>query len=174
MKRFSTFWLRSLFGALLALYACIVMPAADSTTAKRSVKALLCVYGGVSMRPISPPPGFDSEFAVAVVEINSPSETKNAAVSDFVLLDRTGRATKFKRVVNVEQFNGTLETKDSYKYFNPIYGDGTRSWNGTLPVGRIRLRVRVALVNEPIAPVSFRLVIGRYVIKGPVNGAWGT
>jgi hypothetical protein len=158
----------------LALYACIVMPAADSTTAKGSVKALLCVYGGVSLRPISPPPGFESEFAVAVVEINSPSETKNAAVSDFVLLDRTGRAMMFKRVVNVEQFNGALATKDPFTYLNPIYGDGTRPWNGTLPVGRIRLRVRVALVDEQIAPVSFRLVVGRYLIIGPVNGAWGT
>jgi hypothetical protein len=153
------------------------MPAAaGSAAAKASVKALLCVYGGVGLRPISPPPGpvFESEFAVAVVEINSPSETKKAAVTDFVLLDRTGKATKFKRVVKVEQFNGTLASKDPFAYFNPTYGDGSRPWNGAIPAGRIRLRVRVALLDEPIAPVSFRIVVGRYVIEGPVNGAWGT
>jgi hypothetical protein len=126
------------------------------------------------MKPISRPPGFESEFAVAVVEINSPSETKNTAVTDFVLLDRMGKVTKFKRVVDVEQFNVTLATKDPFAYLNPTHGDGSRPWNGAIPVGGIRLRVRVALVEEPIAPVGFRIVVARYVIEGRVNGEWGT
>ena len=59
-------------------------------------------------------------------------------------------------------------------YLNP---GGTQPLSGTLRAGRMRLRVRVALVEEPRAPVfpmTFRLTIGSHVIEGPVDGVWPT
>jgi hypothetical protein len=154
---------------------CLAMPvAAEPVTGNSNVKSLFCAFGGIGMTPIHPPPGFESEFAVVVVEINSPNETTNVAVSDFVLFDQAGKATKFKRVVEVEEFDRprvATEGVDAY-YLNP---GGTRPWNGTLPAGKIRLRIRVALTEDPIAPVRFRLTLGKYVIEGSVNGGeWPT
>ena len=62
-------------------------------------KALFCAYGSVGL---TPPPDF--HFAVAVVEIASSRDILNAAVSDFALYDRSGTVTRFKRVVEVEEF----------------------------------------------------------------------
>jgi len=160
---------------LLAAQRCLAMPAAvEPTTANSNVKSLFCAFGGIGMTPIHPPPGFESEFAVAVVEINSPSKATNVTVSDFVLFDQTGKATKFKRVVQVEEFDRTripTEGIDAY-YLNP---GGTRPWDGTLPAGKIRLRIRVALPEDPGMAVRFRLKIGQYLIEGPVNGGgWDT
>jgi hypothetical protein len=108
------------------------------------------------------------------VEINSPSKMASAAVSDFVLFDQVGKAKKFRRVIEVEVFDRTHAANEGLEayYLNP---GGTRPWNGTLPAGKIRLRIRVSLIDEPIAPVRFKLTIGPYLIEGPVNGgAWPT
>jgi hypothetical protein len=61
-------------------------------------------------------------------------------------------------------------------YLFPISAsaNSNRQWDGTLPAGRVRLRVRVALVEAPIAPVRFKLTLGQYVIEGPVDGGWPT
>jgi hypothetical protein len=149
------------------------VPATAAAEVPAGAKALYCAYGGISHVPLSPPPGFETQFAVAVVEIDSPTEIANVTVSDFGLIDRAGKMTKFKRVVVVEEFDrarsGT-EGEAAY-YLNP---GGARAWNGTLPAGRIRLRVRVALPERPIAPVRFQLTLGRQMIEGPVNAEWPT
>ena len=160
---------------LLAAQRCLAMPAAvEPATANSNAKSLFCAFGGIGMTPIHPPSGFESEFAVAVVEINSPRETPNVVVSDFVLFNQAGKATRFKRVVAVEEFDRAripAEGIDAY-YLNP---GGTRPWNGTLPAGKIRLRIKVALPEDPGMPVRFRLRIGQYIIEGPVNGGgWDT
>lgn len=155
---------------------CWAMPfiALEPTASDTSVKPLYCAFGGIGITPIHPPQGFESEFAVAVVEINSPSETANVTVSDFVLLDQGGKATKFKRVVQIEVFHRPrIATEGIGAYYeNP---GGTSPWNGTLPAGKIRLRIKVALLGEPGMAVRFRLKIGQYIIEGPVNGGeWDT
>ena len=124
--------------------------------------------------PIPRAPGFESEFAVAVVEINSPRKTTHAAVSDFVLFDRAGRATKLKRVVEIDVFEERVATEGLFAYSLNTTSNATRPWDGTLPAGRIRLRGRVALVAVPVDPVRFKLTIGRYVIGGLVDGSWAT
>jgi hypothetical protein len=161
--------------AFLTAQPCLATPVAvEPAAGHANVKPLYCAFGGIGMQPIHPPPGFESEFAVAVVEINSPSETANVTVSDFVLFDQAGKATKFKRVVEVGEFVRTrvaTEGEAAY-YLNP---GGTNPWTGILPAGKIRLCIKVALFKEPIAPVRFRLKIGPYIIEGPVNGgAWPT
>jgi hypothetical protein len=174
----------TVLGTLLVFSVGVILPAIPrslaapaATTAARSsdVKPLFCAFGSVEFISLSPPPGFESEFAVVVVEINSPSETRNVAVSNFVLFDEAGRTTKLKRVVKVEEFDESrIATEGEFAYYLNTKSVGTRRWNGTLPAGKIRLRIRVALIKAPIAPVRFRLTIGRYVIEGPVDGAWPT
>jgi len=183
MKLFSAYWSQAMFGVLLALSGCTstqtvlqnsATPAeAEPAIGKATVKALFCSHGSIGARPAVLPPGFETQFATAVVEIDSPSEIKNVAVSDFVLLDQAGNETKFKRVIKVEEFDKPpLTNAFTFAYY--LNEGGTRPWNGTLPAGKIRLRISVALLNAPIAPVRFRLKIGNYVIEGPNTGAWPT
>jgi hypothetical protein len=138
---------------------------------RAGAKSLYCAYGGIGQVPRSPLPGFETQFAVAVVEIDSPIEIANVTVSDFALFDQAGKVTKFERVVGVEEFDrARIATEGEAAYYlNP---GGTRAWNGCLPAGEVRLRVRVALLERPIAPVRFRLTLGERVIEGPVNAEW--
>jgi hypothetical protein len=136
-----------------------------------NAKAIFCGYGDVGLAPL----GADREFAVVVVEINSTSETANVADSDFALLEKTGKENKFKHVVSIEVFNRPhVATEGAYAYYlNP---GGTRPWKGTVPVGKIRLRIKVALTEPDMQsfPVGFRLKIGQYLIEGPVDCEWPT
>ena len=86
-----------------------------------------------------------------------------------------GRATKLKRVVEIDVFEEhRVATEGLFAYYLNTTSNPTRPWDGTLPAGRIRLRVRVALVAVPVDPVRFKLTIGRYVIEGLVDGSWAT
>jgi hypothetical protein len=159
----------------LALSLLLAGASLASPQAQGTATALYCEFGGVGITPTPVPPGYERYFAVAVVEIDSPNETKNVEVSDFSMFEEGGAETKLKRVGEVEEFNRVrLPTQnDGAYYMNP---GGTRPWNGILPAGTIRLRVRVALVKEPVFfnRGRFRLTIGSYVIEGPVNAEWPT
>lgn len=138
-----------------------------------SAKSLFCAYGGIGTAPNPLPVGYETQFAVAVVEIDSPRETSKNAVTDFVLYDQGGAATRFKRIVEAEIFDRPrVASEGEFAYYvNP---GGTRPFSGTLPVGRIRIRVRVALERAPVAPVRFRIVIGPHAVEGLVDGSWPT
>jgi hypothetical protein len=150
--------------------------ATRAPTTNVDVKSLFCAYGSVGLIPAVPPPGFESQFAVAVVEINSSKETANVAVSDFVLFDREGQATKAMRVIEVEEFNEPHVTNEGVMayYLKTVKNGGTRLWNSTLPAGTIRLRIRVAFAEAPANPVRFRVIVGPHLIEGPVDGSWPT
>jgi hypothetical protein len=169
---------QALFFGLLLLLCCAIQPmAAGPAKAGKNAKPLFCAYGSlVGFRPIPPPPRFESEFAVAVVEINSSKPYASVTVSDFTLFDQAGMAIKAKRVVSVEEFDEPKYPglgRWAY-YMNTAKNGHTRPWNGVLPAGRIRLRVRVAFAEPPIAPVRFRLTVGRHAIEGRVDGGWPT
>jgi hypothetical protein len=140
--------------------------------------ALFCAFGSVAGIPVPTPAGFESEFAVAVVEIRSAVAMTNVPVSDFVLLERHGRTTAMKRVVEVDVFEPKPFTQAraghegifAY-YLNP---GRTHAWDRTLPAGTIRLRIRLALKSAPLEPERFRLRLGPYVIEGPIAGSWPT
>lgn len=166
-----------LVAALLFLSACVIKPAlVQPAETDENAKPLFCAFGGVGgLMPIPRAPGFESEFAVAVVEINSPRKTTHVAGSDFVLFDRAGRAAKLKRVIEIDVFEEhRVATEGLFAYYLNTTSNATRPWEGTLPAGRIRLRVRIALVAAPVDPVRFKLTIGRYVIEGLVDGSWAT
>jgi hypothetical protein len=143
--------------------------------------ALFCAFGSVGLVPVPRPAGFVSEFAVAVVEIKSSAAMTNVSVSDFRFLGRHGGTTPMKRVVQVDVFEPGpfiyvrpgAPAKFGY-YLNPGPGNGTHAWDRTLPAGKIRLRIRVALKSAPVEPERFRLRLGPYVIEGPIDGVWPT
>ena len=159
--------------ALSTLLAVMTVTSCSSGHAVSGAKPLFCMYGGVEVVPDPLPPGYETQFAIAVVEIDSQHEASGLAVTDLELLDKDGAATKLKRVVEVEVFERPrVATEGEFAYYlNP---GSTRPWNGTLPVGKIEIRVRVALERAPVAPVRFRLVLGPHMIEGRVDGSWPT
>jgi hypothetical protein len=161
---------------MLLVFSTTAIAIGAPTETDIGVKPLFCAFGSVGLIPVPTPPGFESEFAVAVVEINSSTETANVAVSDFVLFDQAGKATKAKRVIKVEEFDEPHDTNEGIMayYLNTKRNGHTRLWDGVLPAGTIRLRIRVAFAEAPKAPVRFRLIVGGHVIEGPVDGAWPT
>lgn len=187
MNRCSICRVRNLLGTLWVLVVGVILPAAPRSLAQSATtkteagsataRSLFGAYGSVGFMPDPLPPGFETQFAVAVVEIDSPHEIRNVAVTDFVLFDEAGKTIKSKRVVSVEVFNRPrVATEGEFAYYlnqGDKPGD-TPPWNGTLPAGKIRLRIRVALAKEPINSVRFKLKVGQYVIEGPVDCAWPT
>lgn len=134
------------------------------------VKALFCAVGAVGLRPVPVPPDFEAGFAVAILEVESPRSISNVTVSGFVLLTDDGSEARQKRLVEVEEFfrdRANNEGEFAY-YVNP--GGGTRPWNGTLPAGRIRLRIRAAFKDAPFRPKRFRVMFGDRVVEGKVDG----
>jgi hypothetical protein len=134
---------------------------------------LACGYGGVGIRPVPLPPDFDTEFAIVVLEIQSSRTIPNVTVSEFSILSKDGSETGMKHVVRVDEVVDTPSNNEKASDYY-IFNGETRPWNGTLPAGRIRLRIRVALERGPIAPTLFRLRLGTEVIEGKVGGAWPT
>lgn len=145
--------------------------AAGSSAGTRS---LFCAYGGVGLRPDPRPPDYELHYAVAVVEISSPRRITDAKVTEFALFDRNQNATTLKRVVTIEEFRDhpRSASEGSFAYYlNPAGAP----WDGTLPAGTIRLRVRVALAEEPTdLMVRFRVSLGPFVVEGAVDGEWPT
>jgi hypothetical protein len=142
--------------------------------------ALFCAYGGVGLVPIPAPPEFETELAVVVVDVqNQGPAPRNVVVTDVVLVNAEGTTTALRRVQAVEVLS-TAEPAPSPRapgswayYLNP----GGQPFNGTLRVGRTRLRIRVSLKASPVGPVRFQLTFGLeapLVVEGGVNGTWPT
>jgi len=138
--------------------------------------SLFCAHGGVGLVPDPLPSGYETQFAVAVVEIESPAIAKNVSISGFTLYDKTGVATKMKRVVKAETFDEPSVAGQGFAayYLNTAGKSRSKPWDGTLPAGKTRLRVRVALENDPIAAVRYTLDLGSYAISGPCDIEWPT
>jgi hypothetical protein len=174
----------------VCILAVLTLIGAGSALAQRPLKqegrpgnatALFCAYGSVGFIPVPRPAGFESEFAVAVVEIRSPVAIAKVPISDFELFDRQGKATPLKRVTDADVFEAEPFTRaragnlgSVAYYLNPGPGGGTHAWDGTLPAGTIRLRIRVALQGVPNLPDRFRIQVGTYVIEGRVDASWPT
>jgi hypothetical protein len=159
--------------AFLAILACVTAAKTEPPATEGAAKMLFCAHGFASLTPRPVPPGFDSYLALAVVEINSPRDTTNTPISEFELFDESGKATKMKRIINVDNFDepGVFKGDEEF-YFGTNPSGGTRPWNGALPAGRIRLRIHASLVEAPGHAVRCKLKIGDYVVEGPVNGLW--
>jgi hypothetical protein len=168
--------------ALLTSYVLAVALGVQSPPPAGTARMLFCAFGGVGMVPASPPPGYESEFAVAVVEINSPGEDREVAVSGFDVLDPAGKVTPMKRVMRVERFTRSGSAGDPASglgwaayYLNTDAAHPDGEWDGVLPAGDVRLRIRVALPRDPGAIGGrCRVRLGIYDIDGPSDAEWPT
>jgi hypothetical protein len=156
--------------ASLSLIVCLFCAGARAHAQSVSAESLFGAYGGAGFVPADPSPAFAPWFAEVVVELDSPEKSANVAVSDFELIDQNGHAVKYERLISVEEFDRVrVATEGECAYWtNP---GGTRPWNGTLPQGKIRLRVRVALGDKPQQwdrGVAFKLTIGGHLVEGRV------
>ena len=149
---------------------------AQPLTRHTEVKSLFCAHGSVEFTPISLPPDFESEFAVAVVEIDSSKAIGNVTITGFTLFDQAGKATTMKRLVKVESFDEprVVGDGDVAYYLNTADGSRSKPWDGTLPVGKIRLRIRVALAGDPGATIRYVLNVGPFTTQGTCDIAWPT
>jgi hypothetical protein len=142
------------------------------------MKLFFCAYGSVGWQPIHPPPGFENEFAVAVVEVNNERALPNAPAPDVTLLYQDGKTIGTKRVVSVEVFDEPFVPGEGSMgfYLATRRGGHTHPWNGTLPTGMVHLRVRVALAaqNGVPPPQLCRVRLGPYTVEGPWDGIWAT
>jgi len=145
------------------------------------MKLFYCAYGSIGFQPLHPPPGFENQFAVAVIEVNSSIEIKNAPAPDVTLFNSTEKSAKTKRLISVEVFDEPYvagEGSGAY-YLNTDPRGRTHAWNGTIPGGMIHLRVRVALPTQDMAAMlpayaRCRVTIGPYSVDGPTDGEWPT
>jgi hypothetical protein len=86
---------------------------------------------------------------------------------------------KFKRVVEIDVFEGKRIAAEGEAAYYLNQGD-THPWNGILPAGRIRLRlrIRVAFVEEPLIAdprqQRFRFRFAGNLIEGAVMSRWPT
>jgi hypothetical protein len=153
-------------------------PAASTLTGT----ALFCAYGGVGTTPDPLPPGYETEFAAIVVELdNAGPAIADVTVLAAALVDATGATTASLRRVDHIVVMPPLATPGPTLgtfavYLNP---EGT-PFDGRLEPGRTRLRIRFSLDHAPTAmPARCRLELGApgpspLVIDGGVDGSWPT
>jgi hypothetical protein len=155
-------------------------PPASPVGAELSATMLFCAYGGVGIAPDPLPPGYDTQFAEIVIEVNNPGAALGGVtVASANLLDAQGvhaasmrRVDRFVVLPPLETPGPTLGT--FAVYLNP---KGT-PFTGTLGPGRTQLRVRVSIDRDPSAvPAQCRITLGGpapKVIEGKVDGSWPT
>jgi hypothetical protein len=130
---------------------------------------LFGAYGGVSWIPIG---GSSPTYFVAVVQFDNDKEIRDLHVSDFVTFDKARKKTAAIRIVSVERFDRTHGDREGqFAYF--LKPDDTTPWDGVLPPGTIRLRVK-AEIPPNTEPWRFGFTLGPYVIEGGINGSWPT
>lgn len=174
--------LRNLAFVSSAVLAFSVACAASTPPPAPKVTPLFSAYGGVGLVPNPLPPGYETAFATAVVDIDQAGPAApGVSVLELVLLDAGGTvAASTKRVVHVVELPSSVpppapNAAGSWAfYLNPTGSP----FSGTLAHGRTRLRVRVALDRMPAAPVRFRLKLAGFgtplAVEGAIDGAWGT
>ncbi len=153
-----------------------VPPATSEITAR----VLFCAYGGVGMMPNPLPPGYETQFAEIVIEVNNPGAALGGVtVASANLLDAQGANAASMRRVDRFVVLPPLETPGPTLgifavYLNP---KGT-PFTGTLAPGRTQLRARVSIDRDPSAvPAQCRITLGGpapKVIEGKVDGSWPT
>lgn len=169
-----------------ALFALFLMGFASSSANAQQlfpdsayVQMLYCEYGSVGPRPAVLPPDFESEFAVAVIEVNSSETFKHVPLPTVTLFDSAGTAIRTKRIISVEDFNEVYVRGDGnatfYAQTNPQ--GYSRPWDRNLPAGMVRLRVRVALATQSAINAFHghcRVDLGPLRVEGPVDAEWPT
>jgi hypothetical protein len=157
--------------------------AAEQPLRIAQMKLLYCSFGSIGLQPNPLPSGFENQFAVAVVEVNSYADIPNAPPPTITLFDEEGKSTKTKRVISVSVFDEPYIEHEGNAAFwlGTARNSRTHLWDGTLPAGMIHLRVRVALATQEMPHVGpgasggrCTVTIGGDSVEGPVDSSWPT
>lgn len=138
---------------------------------------LFCAYWSYAGTAPPAQASYESHFAVAVVEIDSPAEVDNVSVSDLSLFgDKDVTVARMQRLLKVDVFDEpyTAGESNAKYYLNTDPNGRTRPWDGVLPAGKVRLRASAAVVEDPSGVRGCKLEVGRYVIEGPVTFSLAT
>ena len=171
--------MRLLLGVLLCLSAFQPVAADESSPARVSMKLLFCANGSIGIEPsMQAQPGFESQLAVAVVEVNTSQKAIHSSLPQVTLLYDKEQSASTKRVISAEVFDEPFvagETNMAF-YLNTDRRGHTHPWDETLPIGMVHLRVRVALAMQSSLPMpkACRVKIGPYMVEGPIDGTWPT
>lgn len=164
-------WRHVLFSTLLCVPSLYVTQSGNRPVSATKSSMLFCAYGSYSVVSKQ----YHPTVVVTVVDVYSERKLERGGISEVTLIASSGQATTMTRLVNVEVFGEPHLPHESYgKYYLDTNPSGTtRRWNGILPAGDIRLRIRAEVSNLASNPERCRVRVGPYVIEGPVNfGPW--
>jgi hypothetical protein len=156
--------------AFAVLVPLIGNPGAQSLTAHSDSKFLYCAYGNTSNFV---KPGFETLLAIAVVEVNSRSNEMNVSRPLFELVGGKGQTQKMTRLVSVEEFQAP-EPPPSNPIGYYLYDPRAGRWNGRLPAGTTRLRIRAEFPGRAFSTGMgrCRIIIGPRTLEGRVDAIW--
>ncbi|MGZ3417094.1 MAG: hypothetical protein ACXVEF_36470 [Polyangiales bacterium] len=151
--------------------------------AETTGRALFCAYGGVGIVPSPMPPDFEAVFTSVTIDLDQPGPASSSiVVKNVELLDAAGKvAATMRRVTELVKVDaaktppGRNESGSWAFFLNPT----GEKFDGTLPKGRTRLRIRASLNLSPAEfPSRVRVTIGGLstplVVEGEVWGVWPT
>ena len=149
-----------------------------------SGRTLFCAHGGVGVVPSPLPPDYETEFASVTIDLDDPRGKTPITVKSIELMNESGKVVAtMKRVVEMVTLDasktppGRTESGSWAFFLNP-QGD---PFDGNLPPGRTRLRVRASLNASPMEYLTRVRVTFTFdgskpplVVEGEVWGSWPT
>lgn len=161
------------------LIAVLLMTDVIAAAQQGSARVLLAEahhVGYVPFLDVRVPPDYESWNATAVIEIDNPSMIGNAPVSDFRLI-YSGKEIKASRIVLIEAFHQGAcgRAPDANDDNCWLRSNEVWLWDGHLPVGKTRLRMRVSFHDRdlPLERASlvqeFQVKVGRWTVKGRIR-----
>jgi hypothetical protein len=156
-------------------------PTPAPPAATLSITPLFCAYGGVGIVPDPLPPGYETQFATAVVQVDNPGPPVGPiTVASGTLVDENGAVVaslvRLDHFVVLPEVEPESATMGSFAvHLNP---EGT-PFGGTLPTGRTILRAHFSIDASPLAfPAHCRLELAGapvpLVSNGDLDGVWPT
>jgi hypothetical protein len=145
-------------------------------------RTLFCAHGGVGVVPNPLPPGYETELTSVTLDLDNPNAKTPLTVKSIELMNEKGNVVAtMRRVVEMTTLDATKTPpgraeSGSWAFFlNP---QGT-PFDGNLPPGRTRLRIRASLTSSPTDYLTrVRVTLdgggGPIVIEGDVWGSWPT
>jgi len=162
--------------ALLALLT-VAPHSAPAASPRSSIKLhlLSCATGSIGQIPQPLPPDYETQFAVAVIDVYSARPIPYAPLPTLKLVDQNLGVVVTKRVISIQGLNRHANLTRETNYL-ALDDNGGRPWNHALSQGMTRLRIRVALATQAYVspPARCRIEMGPYNAERRVDAGWPT
>jgi hypothetical protein len=145
-------------------------------------RTLFCAHGGVGIVPDPLPPGYETEFTSVTIDLDNPNGKTRLTVKSIELMNESGKvAATMRRVVEIVKLDASKSPpgrteSGSWAFFLNPQGE---PFDGELPPGRTRLRIRASLNASPMEYLTrVRITLDGpqppLVLEGDVWGSWPT